>query len=91
MRLDDRHGQGCKFLEEGRYEEALLEFTRAIFLCPGSAAFHASRAETYLTLLDLKSSISNYRKAVSLDSGTQTIECFIEALFLSSNLEKRIA
>lgn len=61
-----RYERGLQCQEVGDHEEALFEFTKAIFLDPNEPAYYKGRADTYLFMCDFKSAATNYRKAVML-------------------------
>eukprot|EP00937_MAST-01D_sp_MAST-1D-sp2_P000309 g309.t1 len=51
-----------------QFEEAIVTFSKAIFLAPDEARFYRGRGEAYLGLCDFKSATSNLHKAVALDT-----------------------
>lgn len=60
---------GDRLLVAGHYERAILELTKAIFLDHSQGSYFLSRGTAYMHLGDLKSCISNLRRAEVLSPG----------------------
>jgi tetratricopeptide (TPR) repeat protein len=58
--------EGVQQVREGSYREAVTTFSRAIFLAPGEPLPFVARGEAYAAMCDLRSAISNFRKALTL-------------------------
>lgn len=65
-KLEERQISARKFIEEGNFEQAILEYNKIIFLAPEEPIYYIERAQVYLKIGDLGSAISNYRKATKL-------------------------
>lgn len=86
-KVHDRAERAKELAREYRLEEALLEYSRAIFLDPNNPEFYKERAELYLKLADLASAIANIRKALKLRADPEysvmlSSLCFIKGLAL---------
>eukprot|EP00002_Diphylleia_rotans_P011965 TRINITY_DN2349_c0_g3_i6.p1 TRINITY_DN2349_c0_g3~~TRINITY_DN2349_c0_g3_i6.p1 ORF type:complete len:470 (-),score=110.76 TRINITY_DN2349_c0_g3_i6:103-1512(-) len=69
-----RNQAGIEHLENGEYELALTEFTKAIFLQPQNAIYYMNRGDAYASLCDFHSAELNYRKAMQLDQTNQDVQ-----------------
>lgn len=58
---------GAKLLFQRRFEEALVKFQKVLMFDPHNANAFALKSKCYLQMCDLKSAISNLKKAVELD------------------------
>ena len=58
---------GLDYYHNERYEEAIEQFKKALFLKPGDAKIHYNLGLTYDTLGHLDEALEKYRKAVQLD------------------------
>eukprot|EP00755_Sulcionema_specki_P009801 Sspe_Gene.44712::Locus_21950_Transcript_1_1_Confidence_1.000_Length_2050::g.44712::m.44712 len=67
-RANDYYVKGMAYVGKQDYFTAMCHFSRAIFLLPDEAVLYVARAETCVNLCDLKSAVSNYKKAISLQS-----------------------
>jgi tetratricopeptide (TPR) repeat protein len=63
---DERYHKGILAVKNHCFVEALHHFSKAVFLASGEPLPYIARAEAYMHLHDLKSAISNYRKALTL-------------------------
>jgi Tfp pilus assembly protein PilF len=63
-----RFERGLQSQEVGDHEEALFEFTKAIFLNPNEPAYYKARADTYLYMCDFKVSLPPRAHACALSS-----------------------
>ena len=63
---DERYHKGIQAVKNHQFVEALHHFSKAVFLASGEPLPYIARAEAYMHLHDLKSAISNYRKALTL-------------------------
>jgi len=61
--------QGLSKTEQGKLNEALADFTRALELAPGNADAHAGRAEVYLRRGDGAAALKEAQRAIDLDGG----------------------
>lgn len=57
---------GVKLTEEGKYDEALAEFNKALEKMPEAAAIHAAIGNTYSKAGKKEESLAAYQKAISL-------------------------
>jgi tetratricopeptide (TPR) repeat protein len=60
-------GKGGTYAEQGQYELAIAEFTKAIELDPNYAPSYASRGSAYGYLGEYQKAIDDYTKAIELD------------------------
>lgn len=58
---------GVQLLEEGRYDEAIVEFNRAIELAPKLAMAYTNRGSAYINKGELDKAIADCDKAIDLD------------------------
>ena len=58
--------QAEESFEEGRLEEAVLRYTKALYLSSEDPNLYAARGDVYVQLGDFRSAVANYRKALSL-------------------------
>lgn len=63
---DDHYLRGVQAVKAHDYLDALFHFSKAVFLAPNEPLPYVARAEAFTHLCDLRSAISNYRKALSL-------------------------
>ena len=61
--------RGVHLAREGRYDEAIAEFTRAIELDPEHATAYGLRANAYHDKGDFDRAIADWDKAIELDAG----------------------
>jgi tetratricopeptide (TPR) repeat protein len=58
--------RGLKLYQAGKYEEALLEYNKAIEIQPKDYAYYFNRARTYLEMGETAKAISDYTKVIEL-------------------------
>jgi tetratricopeptide (TPR) repeat protein len=63
---DDHYLRGVQAVKSSAYHDALFHFGKAVFLAPNEPLPYVARAEAYAHLYDIRSAISNYRKALTL-------------------------
>lgn len=61
------HSRGNRSMVLNNLDDAVMQFSRAVYLQPEEAAYHASRGDAYLRLCDFQSALLNYRKAFRLN------------------------
>jgi tetratricopeptide (TPR) repeat protein/beta-lactamase regulating signal transducer with metallopeptidase domain len=59
--------QGVSFLKQGKVEDAITQFNRAIDLDPGKAVAYAARGSAYFRLEKLDNAISDYNRAIEIN------------------------
>jgi tetratricopeptide (TPR) repeat protein len=69
----------------GYYEDAILDYTKAIEINPYFAATYFSRANAKVDLRDNKGALSDFSKAIELDS--QYIDPYINRALLKSEMK----
>ena len=52
----------------GKFDQAILDYTRAIEIAPGLAAAYTNRAIAYQNKNDFSLALSDYNKAVAIDA-----------------------
>jgi len=60
---------GMEYYEQGKYDEAIAEFQRAIELDPDSSESHRNLGAAYLEQGKLDEAVASYEKAIELDPG----------------------
>lgn len=60
---------GLSFAEQGRYQEAVAEYSEAIRLDPGNALAYNNRGLAYVRLGQYQRAIEDYAEAVRVDPG----------------------
>lgn len=61
------YNRGLDHAENGRFEDSITAFTKAVNLQPNNINLFIERAESYLQLCDFQSAIINYKRAHSLE------------------------
>ncbi len=64
-----RNNVGAEFLKQGRLDEAIAEFQRAVEVDPNYTAAHFNLAYTYERRERIDDAIAQYRKALQLEPG----------------------
>ncbi|KAK9760544.1 hypothetical protein K7432_015320, partial [Basidiobolus ranarum] len=59
--------RGNSLYAQGKYEEAIQEYTKAIIKSPSTAIYYTNRALTYMKLKKWDSVIDDCEKAMELD------------------------
>lgn len=60
--------RGLLYSKVGNYQEALIDFTKAIELSPADAEIYSTRGDIYLILEDYSNAFDDYLQAIKLDS-----------------------
>lgn len=69
----EHYKRGIGLADRGKFEQAIVCFTRALNLRPAEVQCYIERAECHLQLCDLRSAYLNYKKAYSLEPDDQLI------------------
>jgi tetratricopeptide (TPR) repeat protein len=64
------NGRGTAYGLQGRYDEAIADFTRAIFLDPGNALYYANRGVAFAQAGRRAEALSDFQHAC--DRGSET-------------------
>jgi len=70
----DHYEKGIKLADESKYEQAIVQFTKAINLRSSETQCYVERAECYLQLCDFTSAYLNYHKANLLEPNDTLIK-----------------
>lgn len=69
----EHYKRGIDLADQGKFEQAIVCFTRALNLRPAEVQCYIERAECHLQLCDLRSAYLNYKKAYNLEPDDQLI------------------
>jgi tetratricopeptide (TPR) repeat protein len=84
--------QGYKLAEQGRYDEAIEEYTKAIGLDPDFALAYAHRARAYLNISDTDKALSDAKKAIELEPNLALAYCWLGSAYaMKGDFEKGLA
>ncbi|MBM4432468.1 MAG: tetratricopeptide repeat protein [Chloroflexi bacterium] len=64
---EESYNRGCELLDEGEYDEAIDEFTKAIELDPAYADAYSNRGWAYAITEQYDRAIADYNRAIELD------------------------
>lgn len=74
--------RGNNYYQEGKYEEALKQYTRAIIKDPNEATYFTNRALCHVNLKRWESAIEDCRKALDLDRKNIKANYYLGKVFL---------
>ncbi len=65
---EEHSDKGVEYRRQGRFDDAIAQFTKAIELDPNLAEAYFNRGNTYAILLDLQRAVEDYSEAIRLDA-----------------------
>jgi Flp pilus assembly protein TadD len=81
--------QGMTYIKMKDFDNAIVEFTRAIDLMPNYAVAYANRGVAYIQQQKLNKASDDLRKAVELDPGDKSIHYNLTALYCLQGAKDR--
>lgn len=67
LSAEDYNRRGMSLAEQGKYEDAITDYTRAIEIDPGKADYYVNRGIAYLNMKQFDLAIADFDKAIELD------------------------
>src|SRR5579863_4907117 len=75
--------QGKRFIDAGKYQEAVIEYRNAIQIDPQSAEAHYHLGRSYLSLQNVESAYREFRSAVTLDPANRDAKLQLAGLLVT--------